>query len=244
MGCQCGNNTYDKFSIDNILSQNISNISEIKSEHKISDYVKKVFFLINKVRTNPSYFADVVDYYQQYIIEKNDRKIFSHKVNVYLNEGAPMFQDCSDYLRKLEPMNELTFSDEIVLDCPTDPENIRDMDYFKQKVCEKEKKEKIEAYFKDSIKEPEISVLLMIVDDSVRNPRRKRETVLNKRFTKIGISASDVGGGSTGGEEGGKIGGGCVDNGNNNNNGNVNTSGQGDGKSNNNYPFCAYFSFK
>ena len=47
-------------------------------------------------------------------------------------------------------------------------------------------------YFKDSIRIPEISVLLMLVDDSAKNPRRKREALLNPKYKFIGISSSDV----------------------------------------------------
>lgn len=244
MGCKCEGGTYDKLSIENILKENIKIITEnpIKSENPLTDYVKKVFFLINKVRTNPSDFADIVDYYKKFIIAKDGRKIFSHKVNVYLNQGEPMFQECSEYLRKLSPMGDLTFNDKIVLECPNEPGNIKDMNFFKLQVCEQQKKEKIEAYFKDSIKEPEISVLLMIVDDSVKNPKKKRETILNPKFTQIGISSSDF----------------CKDENNNNNSVNVsfnqnnmnnkknnNESGnKGNVNGNNNKPFCAYFSFK
>ena len=66
------------------------------------------------------------------------------------------------------------------------------MNIFKEKVLEKKDKFGIMAYFKDSIRIPEISVLLMLVDDSVKNPRKKRETLLNPKFKYIGISASDV----------------------------------------------------
>ena len=66
------------------------------------------------------------------------------------------------------------------------------MNIFKEKVLEKKDKFGIVAYFKDSIRIPEISVLLMLVDDSVKNPRKKRETLLNPKFKYIGISASDV----------------------------------------------------
>ena len=39
---------------------------------------------------------------------------------------------------------------------------------------------------------PEVSALLMIVDDGEKNARRKRNTVLNKNFKYIGIKSKFV----------------------------------------------------
>ena len=103
-----------------------------------------------------------------------------------------MFQDCVNYLKNLQPMEELIFCDDIVLECPKDEKNIKDINFFKEKVLEKKEKCGIEAYFKDSIRIPEISVLLMLVDDSAKNPRKKRETLLNPKYKYIGISSSDI----------------------------------------------------
>jgi hypothetical protein len=102
-----------------------------------------------------------------------------------------MFKDCVEYLKTLNPMNELQFCDDIVLECPTEEKQIKDINIFREKVLEKRDKCGILAYFKDSICIPEISVLLMIVDDSIKNPRKKRETLLNPNYKFIGISSSD-----------------------------------------------------
>ena len=235
MGCVCTQNINDKYSIENILGSEYDK-NTITSKQKLTDYVKKVFYLINKIRTDPPKFADVVISYEKYIKEENDKKIFDHKLKVALNEGKKMFEDSAEYLRSLSPMQELTFKDEIVLECPEEINNIKDINHFKQKVTEKMKQQKIEAYFKDSIKEPEISVLLMIVDDALKNPRKKRETVLNPKYKYIGISSTSLDTSYNG--EGT----------NNNINGNTNND---NGISNNNNenglvkkPFCAYFSFK
>lgn len=51
----------------------------------------------------------------------------------------------------------------------------------------------IDVFFKDLIKIPEVSALLMIVDDSQKNPGRKRNAVLNKDFKYIGINSKFIG---------------------------------------------------
>ena len=103
-----------------------------------------------------------------------------------------MFQDCAIYLKILQRMEELMFCDDIILQYPKDEQNIKDINYFREKLLEKKDKYGIEAYFKDSIRIPEISVLLMLVDDSARNPRKQREALLNPKFKFIGISSTDI----------------------------------------------------
>ena len=229
MGCACSENTNDQYSIENILGGNNYDSAQnnINSKLKLSEYVKKVFFLINKIRTDPSKFVDVVVGSQKFIKEIGERKIFDHKLKVALNEGQKMFEDCAEYLRNLSPMPELIFNDEIVLECPKEPNNIKDINFFKQKVTEKNETQKLEAYFKDSIQEPDISVLLMIVDDSQKNPRKKRQAVLNPNYKFIGISSSDV-----------------DDIPNNDDNKNQNNENNKENGSSSKKPFCAYFTFK
>ena len=194
MGCGCiGPQTRDNYSIEDIISTKYSPTKkEITSTYPLTSYVKKVFYLINKIRTSPSEFITVIEQAEKYIKEINGRKIFVNSgIKIALNEGKIMFKDCMDYLKTLEPMNELIFCDEIVLECPTEENKIKDVNFFKEKLLEKKDKYGIIAYFKDSICIPEISVLLMLVDDSVKNPKKKREALLNPNFKYIGISASD-----------------------------------------------------
>ena len=196
MGCGCvgpAKDSKDKYSIENILNDKIQEPKEITSNLPITEYVKKVFFLINRVRLNPSEFVSAIETAEKCIKEINGRKIFDdNKIKVSLNEGKKMFHDCADYLRNLQPMEELNFCDDIVLECPKDEHKIKDINFFKQQLISKKEKFGIEAYFKDSIRIQEISVLLMLVDDSVKNPRKKRETLLNPKYKFIGISSSDI----------------------------------------------------
>ena len=256
MGCGCVGPTKDKYSIENILNDKYSESKEITSIYPLTDYVKKVFHLINKIRKSPSKFAQMIEQAEIFIKELNGRKIFEgNGIKVSLNEGKSMFKDCEEYLKTLQPMDELIFCDDIVLECPTDEKKIKDMNIFKEKVLDKKEKTGIIAYFKDSIRIPEISVLLMLVDDSVKNPRKKREAILNSNFKYIGISASDI---NVNQEENGEKN--KEENNENNNNGNngENPESNNDNKKNEESndinktiknevkqkPFCAYFTLK
>ena len=244
MGCGCVGPSKDKYSIENILCEKIQEPKEINSKFLLTEYVKKVFCLINKIRLNPGEFAPVIETAEKYIKEINGKKIFDdNKIKVSLNEGKKMFQDCADYLKNLQPMEELNFCDDIVLECQKDENKIKDINYFKEKLLEKREKFGIEAYFKDSIRVPEISVLLMLVDDSVKNPRRKRETLLNPKYKYIGISSSDLNSNSFDkNDDNNKL------NGYKNNNNNKLNEGTNNIekiiRNELNKPFCAYFTLK
>ena len=244
MGCGCVGPSKDKYSIENIMNDKIQEPKEITLNFPITEYVQKVFSLINRIRLNPSEFVELIETAEKFVKEINGRKIFDNNtIKVALNEGKKMFQDCANYLKTLQPMEELSFCDDIVIECPKEEKNIKDINFFKEKLLEKKEKFGIEAYFKDSIKIPEISVLLMLVDDSAKNPRKKRETLLNPKFKFIGISSTDISNGTF-----------AKDDNNNELNGNQNEEKTKiiDGSSNIdkmlkkelNKPFCAYFTLK
>ena len=70
--------------------------------------------------------------------------------------------------------------------------SIKDSNYLKEKVAEVQEHDKIEIFFKDLVKDPEVSTLLMIVDDNGKNAGKKRNTVLNPNYKYIGISSKFI----------------------------------------------------
>ena len=140
MGCGCiASQLKDKYTIEDIISTKYnSSQKEIVSTYPLSPYVKKVFYLINKIRTNPSEFIKVIEQAEKYIKEINGRKIFEdNDIKIALNEGISMFNDCKTYLNSIQPMDELYFCDEIVLECPTEENKINEKNFFKEKILEK-----------------------------------------------------------------------------------------------------------
>jgi len=193
MGCQCTGNTNDKIiDIDNIMNSEDES-STIVSTYPVSDYTKKAYRLINKIRENPSSFAQVIENSIKFIQSEKGRLIFNHKLKVALHKGLEVFQEASNALKKLSPMPKLKFKDEILVQCPEEESELKDMNVFKEKILKKLESIKIDAYYKDAIKEPEISVLLMIVDDAEKNSGKKRNSILNPEFKNIAISSSNIG---------------------------------------------------
>jgi len=175
---------------DNIITNNIIN--------KESDYLsksvynKRIFELINKVRVNPAEYSKyVLDNIKNINIENkevlnkntemkeiNQITVFKKKVKVRLFKGEDGFLETAQYLQKLSPMEPLKFKEEIVIPIDNKDSMINIINKYD-----------INAFFRGNIKNPEIAVLLMIVDDNKSSEKRKRNTLLNKEYKYIGIDS-------------------------------------------------------
>ena len=167
---------------------------------KYSDYPQKMLDLINQIRANPSSYADVIEDSIQNITEEQDRKdeskiriIYKKKVKVALNRGEIAFKKAAEELRGMEPLPPLILKNDICVPLPEEEAEIKDTSYLREQVKLIREKTNIDVFFKDLIKIPEVSALLMIVDDSEKNPGKKRKAVLNKDFKYIGISSKFIG---------------------------------------------------
>ena len=167
---------------------------------KYAEYPDKMLELINKIRENPVGYADVIEDSIKYIIEVPDKEdesksrlVFKKKVKVALNKGESAFHEAAEILRKMEPMAPLEFNGNICIPLPQDEEELRDPNYLKEQVKAVKENYNIDLFFKDLVKLPEVSALLMVVDDSVKNSGRKRQAILNKDFKYFGINSHFVG---------------------------------------------------
>lgn len=156
--------------------------------------------LINQIRANPVSYADVIEECMQNITEEQDKNdesktriIYKKKVKVALNRGEIAFKDAAEELRNMEPLPPLELKNDICVPLPEEEAEIRDSSYLREQVKIIREKTNIDVFFKDLIKIPEVSALLMIVDDSEKNPGKKRQAVLNSEFKYIGISSKFIG---------------------------------------------------
>ena len=168
-----------------------------------NEYNEKVFYLINQIRQNPSSYAQIIQSSIKNIKKENDiikdeitgiekertRIIFKKKLKVALYRGEPAFIEAEEILRNTNPLPPLQLNPNIIIPLPQNESQIKDSTYLKNKITEIRKNYNIDIYYKDLIKDPELSVLLMIVDDNYKNAGRKRESILNKEYKYIGISS-------------------------------------------------------
>jgi hypothetical protein len=211
MGCKCGNpnndeNTEMKPEIisANKSTSNNNNDELIKEEEhmkKYSDYPEKMINLINKIRQNPREYADVIeDSIQNITIEDNaidpnkPKLIYKEKVRVALTRGEQAFREAAQELRNMRPIPPLKFKEEMCIPLPDNEKEFKDSNYLRNKVKELlSKNVRINVFFKEMVKIPQVSVLLMIVDDNGKNSGKKRRALLNENFKYIGITYRFIG---------------------------------------------------
>jgi len=183
------------------LENNNINIKEEKESEYLSKnlYNKKIFELINKIRQNPPEYSKFVLDNIKYINIENKEEInqetemkeikqifiFKKKVKIKLYKGEENFLETAKLLKNTSPMKPLNFNENIVVPIFDNLENsINYNNIIKDK--------NINLFFKGNIKNPEIAVLLMIIDDNEFSEKKKRNAILNKEFKHIGIESKFV----------------------------------------------------
>ena len=175
-------------------------MDETELNKKYSDYPEKITELINNIREDPVGYADTIEQSIQNIVLEEDkddpsvkRLIYKKKIKVALTKGESAFKEAIDYLRTLTPLPPLVFSLEKCIPLPNTEEEMKDHSFLRNQVKTLREKTNIDVFFKDLIKIPEISGLLMIVDDTNKNAGKKRKALLSKELKYIGVSSKFIG---------------------------------------------------
>jgi len=175
-------------------------ISNEDQKLKYSDYPEKIVDLINNIREDPVSYADLIEDSIQYIVEEEDkndplntRLIFKKKVKVALNRGESAFREAAEYLRGLSPLPPLEFIQDKCIPLPDNEDELKDPSFLREKVRQIRENTEIDVFFKDLIKIPEVSGLLMIVDDTNKNAGKKRMALLNKDLKYVGVTSKFIG---------------------------------------------------
>ncbi len=206
------NNNFKKNNIDllglndqqnqnqNEVNENNNFNEDIIQNEKYSNYPDKIVELINNIREDPVGYADTVEQSIQDIVTEEDKEdptikrlIYKKKLKVALTKGEPAFHEAIEYLRSLSPLPPLEFSQEKCIPLPDTEEQLNDHTFLRNQVKALREKTKIDVFFKDLIKIPEISGLLMIVDDTIKNPGKKRKALLSKDLKYIGVNSKFIG---------------------------------------------------
>ena len=202
------NNNYDENEIiNNLIKSDIKYENEnnentkVSKNSKYSNYAEKIIELINNIRQDPASYSEIVENSIKNIVDDNNkddptknRIIYKQKVKVALYKGKEAFLEAAEILRNTTPLPPLEFLPEMCIPLPETEEELKDSSFLKSQVKElKDEGISIDVYFKDLIKIPEVSALLMVVDDSFKNTGKKRMALLNKDFKFIGVNSKFVG---------------------------------------------------
>ena len=187
----------------NPLDKNIveieDNITDLESkmvkenEETTNRFNFRALDLINKIRRDPPAYADTILENMKYIVNENNKIIFKKKVKVLLNKGEEAFKSAAEILKQTNPMEDLIKKNEIAIPLPLTEDEINDNTLLVNQANNLRQNYNINVYFKNLIKNPEIAVLLLIVDDSKNKPGAKRNALLNPKFRKIGINSKFIG---------------------------------------------------
>ena len=163
------------------------------NKYDIINYPKDVFELINKIRNNPESFIKDIENAITNIQKYKNKLIYNGNIKIYLNKGEKMFKEAIECLRKTKSMKPLIFNKEIGIEMPSEEEYKNDKDIFRKKILKEKKIKNIERYYREAIKDPYTGVLMMIVDDTIKNEGEKRITILNPILNKININCKMYG---------------------------------------------------
>ena len=167
----------------------------IKEELPKDEFSKYIFEHINKLRGDPQSFIQNIEEAKSFIVRnKNNKLIYKKNIKVSLSQGLLAFEEAISILKFCKPMNKLIFEPNLVVKLPETEENIIDRNYFKNEVKSMILKGiPIQAYWRDIIKEPETSFLMMIVDDTGLKAGLKRKDILDPNMKYIGICSITIG---------------------------------------------------
>ena len=201
-----GTNKNNNLSTFTSLFYSMDDFEKLKNK---TYYVRSAFELINKIRINPSSFSKRIEDGIKYIKEekklitnpitgeKNEKSriIFKKKVKIVLAKGENAFKEAAEILKKKTPVHPLSFCEEIIIPLPKNEEEFQDSTFLKRNAEELRKNSPFhfEVYYKDLIRDPFISVLLMIVDDFEIDNGKKRECLLDPELKYIGINSKYIG---------------------------------------------------
>jgi len=158
-------------------------------------FSKYLFDLINAVRQDPQLYIDIILKAKDNItIDKTGIKVYKSTVKVALNLGEPAFNSAIEVLKNTKPMDKLIYNPYLVIDLPTNENDIKSRGYLPGQIKLKINKGiEIKSFWKDIIKDPDTCFILTIVDDSGSQSGSKRKDILDETNKYIGISSVSIG---------------------------------------------------
>ena len=92
----------------------------------------------------------------------------------------------------MQPLKPFELCEEIAVSVPEEEDRMKNAKVFNELVEEKKKTANIDTYYKDLIKDPYTSVLLMVVDDNGKNSGKKSNVILGTEYTKMAVTSRRV----------------------------------------------------
>ena len=192
-------NNYESFAsinmpIQNMNMSNMINMPNMNISMPFDNYSRYFLSQVNKIRTEPQSFIGVIEDSKANIIkDRLGRIIYNGKIKVALNAGEAAFDEAIEYLKELNPMQPLTYNQMITVNTPVSENEILDKNDLTYKVESMINSSlNIKSYWRDVIKDPELSFLLMIIDDNGIKSGMRRKDILSPYMKHIGITSTEI----------------------------------------------------
>ena len=158
------------------------------------NYSRYLLSQINKIRTEPQSFIGVIEDSKANITkDRSGRIVYNNKIKVALNMGEAAFDEAISFLKEIQPMKPLSFNQMITANAPLSEDEIMDKNDLNKKIeVMVNSGINIKSYWRDVIKDPEISFLLMIIDDNGIKSGMRRKDILSPYMKYIGISSTEI----------------------------------------------------
>lgn len=185
---------------NNQYSDNNNNNDHLEEDIDTNDlypednFSKYIFENINKLRLNPSSYIDLIeDSKKNVTYDKKQRLVYKSKLKVALSKGIPVFDETIDILKQTQPMKKLIYNPKMNIPLPNTEEELKDKNYLKTKISELlNNGVKIRTFWRDIVKDPQTSFILMVVDDNGMKAGNKRRDLLNPNMKYMGITSTMI----------------------------------------------------
>ena len=173
----------------------ISNL-QMSSSLLSDDYSKYLLDQINKVRANPQSYIRIIENAKRNIIkDKFNRFIYNGKIKVALATGELAFNNAINYLKTVKPCGQLIFNPYLCVDLPRSENEIKYKNDLALKVENMINNGiNIKSYWREIIRDPDISLLMMIIDDNGDKSGMRRKDLLDPNMKYIGINSVEING--------------------------------------------------
>ena len=167
---------------------------ELLSLSPPDNFSKYILEQINIIRTNPQSYINIIENAKSNVIkDKNGRYIYNGKIKIALASGIEAFNNAINFLKTAQPMNKLIFNNYITVDLPKTENEIKYRNDLRLKVENMiDNGIKIKSFWRDIIRDPDISLLMMIVDDNGDKSGMRRKDLLDPNMKYIGINSIDI----------------------------------------------------
>jgi len=177
----------------------------LKHLDKKQNFIEHFLREMNKCRTSPSAYADVVEHHIQYIEQNNDPngKIGAYYVRegmpkIPLTRGAMAFREMAENLRNMQPMGKIELRENLAIAIPEEPNNWTSKQYISDTLQRFKANNKLTSNYKKfnfqyDVGSPfsENSFVIQLVDDTPFKGSRSRN-ILNPDYAYVGISSQKV----------------------------------------------------